>query len=468
MKGDDLGARRDSQSDRCSQAKWLFVGTTSLLALVAALVPKTGVYPLTPVAQVTDSEANSGPSASRIGNESIRPYRFHSPPGIPAEQIVAGKLARFVKTRREIVRALARRDQVPVPALVEQYFDNVEAGRGEEALAVYEDLNELHGSPAGNELRTFWRAIAETQGTVQQVQTWPAQKLLDYGTVILGALRPGMVYLGGTDSGCFIPLMLNETGDGEQHIMLTQNALADRSYLDYFSSVYGTQLRMPAAEDSERALADYMADAQKRLLHDQSSPNEPKQVLPGENISMQDGKLSGVSGMLVNERLLQRLMQLNPGFSFALQESFPFKSTYAWAAPLGPVMELQAADQNALTADTAAQTVAFWQNTIDQLMADPEAVGSITALNAYAKMMVGQASLLMSHNFSSDSEQTLRLAEQLAPGNPEVVFSYVQFLTQENRFPDALRVAASALRAAPENQQFKALKQELQLRVPYR
>ena len=45
---------------------------------------------------------------------------------------------------------------------------------------------------------------------------WPAQKLLDYGDATLGSLRPGMVYVGGTDPGRGIPTLLNETGDGAQ------------------------------------------------------------------------------------------------------------------------------------------------------------------------------------------------------------------------------------------------------------
>ena len=127
---------------------------------------------------------------------------------------------------------------------------------GERHRALFKNLSDLHNSPTGGELRTFWLAIVEANGAAAQVQNWPAQKLLDYGNAVLGALRPGMVYARGTDSGCFIPLMLNETSDGEQHIMLTQNALADQSYLDYFSSRYGNQLTTLTSEDSVRAFED--------------------------------------------------------------------------------------------------------------------------------------------------------------------------------------------------------------------
>ena len=70
---------------------------------------------------------------------------------------------------------------------------------------------------------------------VEQTHKWPAQQLPHYEQAILASLKPDMVYIGGTDAGRFIPTLLNETGDGAQHVMLTQNAFADRTYLDYAS-----------------------------------------------------------------------------------------------------------------------------------------------------------------------------------------------------------------------------------------
>src|SRR5206468_7992143 len=118
----------------------------------------------------------------------------------------------------------------------------------------------------------------------------------------------GMVYVGGTDPGRFIPTLLNETSDGERHIVLTQNALADNTYLEYANFLYGDRLATLSKEDSQRAFQEYLTDAQKRLTHDQQFPNEPKQVRPGEDIQMVDNRLQ-VSGqiavMAINEKLLQ-------------------------------------------------------------------------------------------------------------------------------------------------------------------
>jgi hypothetical protein len=139
-----------------------------------------------------------------------------------------------------------------------------------------------------------------------------------------------MIYVGGTDPGCFIPTLLNETSEGEHRILFTQNALADNTYLDYLNYLYGDRLAMLTKDDSQRLFDEYTADARKRLEHDEQFPNEPKQIRPGENVSIVDGKVQ-VSGqvevMAINEKLFQLFMEKNPNASFAIEESYPFEST---------------------------------------------------------------------------------------------------------------------------------------------
>src|SRR5262249_12841620 len=133
------------------------------------------------------------------------------------------------------------------------------------------------------EAQAVWPAIIDAYGAAEQVHEWPAQKLLDYGNAMLGALRPGMVYVGGTDNGRWIPELLNETSDGERHMIVTQNGLADGSYLDYLRLQYEDHLTMITEEDSQRAFKEYFDDAQKRLDHDEKFPDEAKQVRRGES-----------------------------------------------------------------------------------------------------------------------------------------------------------------------------------------
>jgi hypothetical protein len=343
----------------------------------------------------------------------------------------------------------------------------VESGHWEEIQARFEALREARSSVKA--LNKLWGPIVEAYGAAEASHNWPAQRLLYYGQSILGSLRPGMVYAGGNDAGRFIPTLLDATSDGERHVILTQNALADNSYLQYFDFLYHDQLGTLTSEDSQRAFTDYLSDAQRRLMHDQQFPNEPKQVRPGEDIRFSDNRMQ-VSGqvavMAINERLFQMLMDKNPDTPFAFDESFPFKSMYNAAVPLGPVMELRSpAVQDAYTPEAALKAADYWRTTAQSLAADPELAGDSEVRKAYSKMACAQAGLLEEHQQNAAAEQAYQAATQICPSSSEAVFRYVNLLVNLNRPSDALDIAQAAASAAPGNEQFRDLVNNLKRSV---
>ncbi|HTL58256.1 MAG TPA: tetratricopeptide repeat protein [Candidatus Limnocylindrales bacterium] len=377
-----------------------------------------------------------------------------------AEEIVSDKVNQFAKDRRRIAHAMAKRFKVDLPPEVDQFFEAVAGGRWTEHCALFDRIKELRDSGQYEGLRTVFGAILEAQLVAECAHGWPAQKLLDYGQSILGSLQPGMVYVGGTDPGRGIPTLLNETSEGDRHIILTQNGLADATYLQYVNFLYHDQLTTLTSEETDRAFSEYLADAQKRLLHDQQFPDEPKQVRPGEEIQFVDGsngKRVQVSGqiavMAINERLLQSIMDKNPDLSFALEESFPLRTTYGGAVPLGPIMELRAQNaQNAFTAELAAQAVDYWQAMTQQMISDPEAPAGSDPRKTYSHMAWSEANLLADHNFNDQAEQAYRLAMQLEPSNPEAVYGLSELLAKNGRMDEARQMVEQFQRAHPDLQ----------------
>ena len=126
-------------------------------------------------------------------------------------------------------------------------------------------------------------------------------------------------------------------------------------------------------------------------------------------------------------------------------------------------MEVRALDeQNGLTSERAAQSVDYWRTTSQQLLADTAATDSREVRMAYAKLAASQAELLLHRDFSAEAEQTFQLAAQIGPASPEAVFGYVNLLVVQNRYDAAIPVAENALKASPENQQFRNLLEQLQ------
>ena len=448
-------------------------GWTRLLLIGSALLLLVGLVRVAQRVDPAGRNGAAGPAAaadssdrgrhSREDDSHQRPQRTGVAPGPTAEETVAAKLALFSNSRRELARTMARRKGVPVPAEVERFFDALESGNWEEIDSQFKALGRRSGQYDGSthspELDPVWNAVLDAYGAAEQVHEWPAQQLLDYGHAILASLRPGMVYVGGTDSGRWIPELLNETSAGEHHVILTQNALADGRYVEYMSALYGDRFANLTQEDSKRAFEDYVADAGKRLEHDQQFPEEPRQIRNGEEVKRVDGKVvvgGHLAVMSINEKLLQAIMARNPELTFAVQESSPLPGTYSEALPLGPLMELRARDgSKGFTPERAAESLDYWRSTAQQLLADPEAAGSPTALKSYSHDTVSAAHLLEAHHFQAEAEETYRLSAQLWPGNPESVGGLANLLTQSGREAEASQLVESFTRNHPD--QAKAL-----------
>lgn len=441
--------------------RWYLVAICALTLLVGLLRTRRQDVPVPAPAATDGTSPDRTADSAAVAATPQRPRLTRRMPTPAAEEVVAQKLAQFARSRRDFVYALARRHAVQVSADVERFFDAVESGNWDAIDAAFKKINGGDSSaghantrPPGSE--HLWPAIIDAYGAAEQVHLWPAQQLLDYGNAVLGALRPGMVYVGGTDNGRWIPELINDTSEGERHIVVTQNGLADGTYLDYLRLQYDDRLATLSPEDSQRAFQEYMADAQKRLEHDQRFPDEPKQVRPGEDIQVSDGKVQvggQVAVMAINERLLQALMQKNPDLSFAIEESFPLKGTYADALPLGPLMELRAGnDRNGFTAERAAQSLDYWRNTAQQVSSDPAAAGSDSALKSYSHDTAAAANLLAAHSFAAEAEEAYRLASQLWPGNAQAMGGLADLLATTGRENEARQLLDDFARKYPDQQ----------------
>jgi len=438
--------------------RWILVASCAVTLLVCFVLLR---YRHT-VVPVLPASANSLAEQAEPHFKPGQEFQPHSRAllGPTADEIVSAKLAQFAHSRRELAHALAQRHSVEVPLDVELFFAAVESGDWNRIEVAFKRINGGDSSAGQAErppgVARLWPAIVDAYGAAEQVHLWPAQQLLDYGNSILGVLRPGMVYVGGTDNGRWIPELLNDTSEGEHHIVVTQNGLADASYLDYLRLQYDGRLANLSEEDSQRAFEEYMTDARKRIEHDQQFPNEPKQVRAGEDISVVDGKVKvgGVVAVMgINERLLQTLVQNNPDLSFAIEQSFPFKSTYPDALPLGPLMELRAQnEQNVFTAERATQSLDFWRNVTQQVLSDPEAASSDSALKSYSHDVDSAADLLAAKNFTVQAEEAYRLGTQLWPGSPESVGRLADLLVAGGRDNEARQLLDDFTRKYPNEQ----------------
>jgi len=326
-----------------------------------------------------------------------------------------------------------------------------------------------------------WQAILEVWGAFEAFGGGDAKYSAAFGKDIIESIPPGSIYFGGTDPGRFVvTAMQNSHVNGDPFYGLTQNALADNSYLDYVRGMYGDKIYVPTVEDSQRCYDDYLADVQRRSqLH---------QLKPGEGFKMVDGKpqISGqVSVMEINGLLAKVIFDKNPKHEFYVEESFPLDWMYPYLEPHGLIMKINREPSPGLSDDAVERDHDFWAKYVagmvgdwlgaDTTVADCAAfarkvyvkhdlsgfngdavfVHSDGAQKTFSKLRssiagvyawrVKQATTAEDRErMAAEADFAFRQAWTLCPYSPEAVFRYVNFLWEQKRGADALLIVETA------------------------
>jgi beta-lactamase regulating signal transducer with metallopeptidase domain len=304
-----------------------------------------------------------------------------------------------------------------------------------------------------------------------------------FGDDIIKSIPAGSIYFGGTDSGRFIVTAMQKSQvNADPFFTLTQNALADRTYLDYLRSMYGDRIYIPNAADLQGCFNNFYADIRSRL--------ERNQLKPGENaiIDTNTGRMD-VSGPLaiteVDGLIAKVIFDKSTNQEFYLEESFPFDWMYPYLEPHGLIFKIVRQPLTALPDEIVRQDHDYWTKTVSPMIGnwlndgtsvqdvaafaekvflrhdfsdftgDPDFVESAYAHRMFSKERdsIGGLYAWRARNVA-DAEEKQRMNEQadfafrqawaLCPYGPDVVFRYVRLLMDEKRYSDALLVAETA------------------------
>lgn len=417
-------------------------------------------------------------------------------------------LARFVAAKRVQVAELGGEQQDKVPQVVWSFFDAVRADDWETSTNLAARLMQTSGHYAHtNEvippaLKTaIWSPTSEIIGSNQQFHDWDNKWLHRFGKEIINSIPKGSIYFGGTDPGRFVISALCESQiDGRPFFTLTQNQLADDTYLEYLRKMYGSRIYIPSREDSRKSFDEYITDVNARLKTDKLKPGEDVHVVNGQV------KVSGqVAVMEINGLLAKIIVDKNPDREFFIEESFPLDWMYPYLSPHGLILQLHHESLDALTDDAVQQDRNFWKKFIGELVGDWITDGTsmkkicdftdevylrkeladfkgdggfiknMQAQKTFSKLRTSIAALYAwrMHQAKSEPEkERMRKSADLAfrqafvccPVSPEVVFRYVQFLIELNRPDDAILMAETARRMEPTNTMFSDLLDNLHKR----
>jgi len=328
---------------------------------------------------------------------------------------------------------------------------------------------------------TAWQTVLETWGALDAFGEGDEKYSAAFGNDIIASIPSGSIYFGGTDPGRFIVTALCKSQvKADPFFVLTQNALADSTHLDYLRAMYGEKIYVPTPEDSQKCFQDYMEDAQHRM--------QSHQLMPGEDVRMVDGKVQ-VSGQIavmnINGLMVKLILDKNPGREFYIEESFPFDWMYPYLEPHGLIMKVNHQPLPGLSDEILERDHDYWARLVQPMIGDwLHDDTSVEEIAAFARKTFGKQDFsgftgdprfiqnTYSHRMFSklrsslaglyawrlkhatDASEKERMAREadfafrqawaLCPYSPEAVFRYVNFLLEQKRGADALLVADTA------------------------
>jgi hypothetical protein len=230
------------------------------------------------------------------------------------------------------------------------------------------------------------------------------------------------VLFGGTDPGRFCPTYMifcesfippekrteDPKFDRRDVYLITQNALADVTYLEYIRAHYNRstqidppffqilfgrpfkfldtfftsigagiearrraggvypkrEIHTPSHDDSDRAFRDYITDAQERFRLGQMKAGED--FHPDQNGMIQ---VSGnVAVMLINGLLARDIFDANPDHEFYVEESFALDWMYPYESPFGVIMKVNRQPLPEISQEMVDKDHKFWSLYSDRLI----------------------------------------------------------------------------------------------------
>lgn len=438
-------------------------------------------------------------------------------PGLitPQARAIDPDLGHFLYSKQQQISYLAGSITNKVPAVVWSFFDAVRVDNWMTASNLAERIDSASGryaqattnamTPALHTL--IWPPISESWGAYGEFHNWNNYWLHRFGREIIQSIPPGSIYFGGTDPGRFvISALIDSQVDGRPFFVLTQNQLADATYLGYLHSMYGQELHLPTTDDLRHAFNEYVTNAQARLRHDKLFPNEPRQIKPGEMVTKTaDGRIQ-VSGqvavMAINALLVRKIFDDNPQRQFFIEESFPLDWMYPYLVPHGLIFQVKRKPLAVISEKKIAADRDYWKKLTDQMLGGwlnettsvrqvcdfADKYGSGKHLEGYKgdKRFAENKSARMTFSklrssiagvyvwraeHAKDADERIRMyqAADLAfrqsyamyPGSPEVIWGYVNLLVSHRRYDDAFLLAKTSLHLDPDNQRLKGLLFEL-------
>lgn len=289
------------------------------------------------------------------------------------------------------------------------------------------------------------------------------------------------IFFGGTDPGRFVPTYMIYSAKVRQDVyLITQNALADNTYMSVMRDLYGDQIWIPSPIDVNLAFQIYRKQSSSKadVQGNHISVQGVQEVMKINGILSEmifkhnqyrtetrtDEKTRPVGAAVVHED-----PQINPetghppARTFYVEESYPMPWMYPYLTPHGLIMKVNS-QPTAITDEMIKNDTDFWNWYSDRLLNDNRFIRDIVARKSFSKLRSSIASLYAARNHMKEAEAAYLQAIALYDLSPESNYRLAELLARQGRYDEAIAMQEAFLEKDPKNEQAKQFVEHLKSR----
>ncbi len=275
-------------------------------------------------------------------------------------------------------------------------------------------------------------------------------------------LERDAILFGGTDPGRFVPLyFINCPRVRPDVFLITQNALADGTYLSVLRDRFGDRIWIPSQRDSNLAFTQYLRerDAGKEKGVDVEFFGK-KEGGGAERVSVQ-----GVQGVMkINAILARQIWENNRDrHAFYVEESYVIPWMYPYLTPHGLILQLHPAPVGRLSPEIVENDRRFWDDLESKFLSDPRFRRDVVARKTYSKLRSAIGGVYMFHRMIPQAEAAFRQAVRLYPGSPDANLRLADLLVRGDRYEEAAAVIDAFMREDPDNDRLPEIQRNIRL-----
>lgn len=232
------------------------------------------------------------------------------------------------------------------------------------------------------------------------------------------AMTSDAVFYGGTDPGRFVPTyMIYSARVRPDVFLITQNALADNTYMDTMRNLYADQLWMPTLDDNSAAFQKYVEEVQAG-----TRPNIGGITMDGGRVQVN----GALAVMEINGIITEEIFKKNRDqHDFYVEESYAIKWMYPYLTPHGLIMKINH-DPVRITPKTVADDMDFWDWYTRRLLANPRYPRDFVARKSFSKLRSSIAGLYANRRMLEQAERAFQEARALYVYSPESNLRLIQ------------------------------------------